>query len=914
MFDSKVTAFLSGYRMLVLGDSVAIFLEALSNSGATVLARGVDWDCSENPNQVDTKSCQTLESQLSAQTEFDSLVLAIKSSKKSAEIISNFLRRTNTAPQTYIFFVVLANDAHNNDLDSASLDRSLLEQHCFAAGYRKHPAYYTVVDYESLANDSLPYFVPMERIPSAALLEYPIDSLEEERGLHMDMTRDTGERSDAHIIRYQWACSYIKPGDRVLDAACGLGYGSHVMRHLTHASQVVGVDGSDYAIDYATKSFPSSEGRAEYIVGMLPDKLREFPDGAFDVIVSFETLEHVEQPTKLLQEFFRLLSPGGRVIVSVPNDWSDETGEDPNPYHLHVYDWNRLKTELSASFILEDAYAQTASQCKVSDKGGIWERRPRSLNSVALLDNPPQDCEWWLMTAMKSPLEGTQPYQEKVFANIASSGHPSIRYTEFFQNPWLMYAMVNSSYRQKNPVALEALANSVMASMPDSTNDYAAALCVKAYSVLGHSLAARGEIEGVLSKIEQITSLPPKDPMRSRWKVSLLFVKGKLLHTLGHMEKAKEAFIDCAAIDVREFGIHLATKTTEALYLAGKIAHMLGDERDARLNWQNGIAYGDVLLGASLDDILISREHPNRFNHGDGIREYTVAWDNIARCANGIHLLNRGGNFDYLALDNCHQTEYRNVSTDLHSVRRTLRERTRLLEPTSKELQVRTHELVDTREILIERTELLERASKDLQERTQELVNTRQILAERTERLEFTSKDLQERTQELVDTRQTLAERTERLELTSKNLQVCARELLDARQTIAERTERLERTSGDLLTRTQELENARRSIAERTERLELSSKELQERTQELADTRRILAERTSNGNMIERELEETQRVLAERTCMLDQTAGDLRARDQELQETSNALSEISDKYNTLASMPFYKLIFQRIKK
>ena len=590
--------------------------------------------------------------------------------------------------------------------------REWWESRCFEAGFRKHPAYYKINDYESLNKDGWQIYILLEKIPALAIVDYPLISLNEERGLHMDMTRDSGERSDAHIIRYQWACNYIKPGDRVMDAACGLGYGGHVVRHLTGADKVIGIDGSDYAIDYARKNFPCSEGRAEYQVGMLPEALSEYPDGSFDVIISFETLEHVENPVQLLQEFYRLLTPGGRVIVSVPNDWSDETGEDPNPFHLHVYDWAKLKSELSTNFIIEDAYAHTASQCKVAAKGDVWEPRPRSLNQVVLAEEAPVDCEWWLMTAMKSPLASMMPYEERVFDNTSSSGHPSTRYFEYFDNPWLMHSMVNSGYRLKNTQALVSVASQVLSSNAASSNDYAAALCVIAYNHLAQNNINLEGVDKTLSLIQKFITLPVKDPMGLRWKVSLLFVKGLIHQELGRLDMAKEAFVECSQVDVRDFGIHLATKITGAFYLAGRISYTLNDREEARIRWRNGIEYGKVLLSASHEDVLINPDFPNRFNHGDGIREYTVAWDNVARCANGIHLLNIGGYLDFSALDNCHQTEYEGVTEELISTREMLKERTEMLENAGQDLVARTEDLVSTREVLKERTEMLEKLIK----------------------------------------------------------------------------------------------------------------------------------------------------------------------------------------------------------
>lgn len=638
------------------------------------------------------------------------------------EDVPRALQEIYRITERYVFLKIATTQDRDDHWHLTVEGRAWWEAKCFEAGFRKHPAYYKINDYESLNCDGWQISILLEKIPAVALENYPLVSLNEERGLHMDMLRDTGERSDAHVIRYQWACSYIKAGDRVLDAACGLGYGAHVIRNLTQAAKVVGVDGSEYAVDYATRSFASHAVDIEYRLGMLPDVLSSYEDGSFDVIISFETMEHVASPQLLLREFYRLLTPGGRVIVSVPNDWSDETGEDPNPFHLHVYDWSRLKSELSENFILEDAFAQTASQCKVAGKGSAWERRPRSLKQAILSEHPPEDCEWWLMTAMKSPLESTQPYEERMFANIAVSGHPSTRYSESYINPWLMHAMVNTNCRLKNGDALEKLAANVMSTSPETSHDYAAALCVMAYRALDGNAQESAAAEEFISKIDAITGIPTQGPMGLRWRVSLLFVKAKLLQALGHLDRAKLTYIDCASHDVRGFGIHLATKTTEAWFVAGRLAYATGEQEEAKFCWERGVESGSVLLSASLDEILVNRSSPNRFNHGDGVREYTLSWDNIARCANGLYLLKQAVEFDYAALENCLQTEYSTVTRDLLDAR--------------SELFSRTKELAETRQLLIERTERLEQCSEELLDRTRDLVETRQLLIERTERLE----------------------------------------------------------------------------------------------------------------------------------------------------------------------------------
>ncbi|MDI6527831.1 methyltransferase domain-containing protein [Pseudomonas otitidis] len=732
--------------------------------------------------------------------------------------------------------------------------RKWWEQRCLEAGFIKHPRYYRVNGYEELNHDGLQIIIFLQKVTSVVMSTYPLSFLEAERGLHMDMLRDVGERSDAHVIRYDWACNYIKPGDRVLDAACGLGYGAHLIRNLTGASRVIGVDGSEHSIEYANKLYGTSENQVDYLCGMLPEFLARFPDSSFDVVVSFETLEHVEEPQALLEEFDRILVPGGRVIVSVPNDWSDETGEDPNPYHLHVYDWQKLKQQLSKHFILENAFAQTASQCKSREKGNQWEARARSLYEVEFNEESPTDCEWWLMTAMKSPLAVTsENYEERVFANISKTDHQSIQYGKYFQNPWLMHAMVNSEYRLRSRQALEKLSIAVTEKYAQGSNDYAAGLCVLSYSILVNHSSHRRQLQiGLLNEAQRAVG---SDPMALRWHLSLNFVKAKLMESVGDQAGAMQTYLECARTDVRAFGIHLSTKTTEAAYRAGLIALALGDHQAAQSAWTLGVSLGTSLLDVKLADVLINLERPNRFNHGDGVREYAVAWDNVARCANGLNLLGAGKEINFSALDNCFQTEYQGVIKDLLdtrnflvesnmellSTRNTLRERTETLEVVAEELKSRTDELVVTREILRERTERLEMVCGELESRTdecqgiskdlhhtrsllaasnKELLSTRNTLRERTETLEVVAEELKSRTDELVATRETLRDRTERLELVCEELESRTGELVMLREELRERTERLELVCEDLDSRTDELVMLREELRERTERLE----------------------------------------------------------------------------------------------
>jgi SAM-dependent methyltransferase len=126
-----------------------------------------------------------------------------------------------------------------------------------------------------------------------------------------------------HVYRYAFACSFVK-GKRVLDIACGEGYGAAALQNAGAAS-VVGVDVSEDVCFHA---------RSKYGIDAKPGSAENIPlgDASVDVVVSFETIEHVPQPQRFLDECVRVLTPGGMLIISTPN--KSVYGQDvPNPYH-----------------------------------------------------------------------------------------------------------------------------------------------------------------------------------------------------------------------------------------------------------------------------------------------------------------------------------------------------------------------------------------------------------------------------------------------------------------------------------------------------------------------------------------------------------------------------------------------------
>jgi 2-polyprenyl-3-methyl-5-hydroxy-6-metoxy-1,4-benzoquinol methylase len=113
-----------------------------------------------------------------------------------------------------------------------------------------------------------------------------------------------------HLARYRLA-TRLASGRRVLDAACGEGYGA-AMLAAAGASSVIGVDIDEQTVAHARSRYGLDIRAGD--VAKLP-----FADGEFDLVVSFETIEHVPDPDAAIGEFARVLAPDGLLLASSPN-------------------------------------------------------------------------------------------------------------------------------------------------------------------------------------------------------------------------------------------------------------------------------------------------------------------------------------------------------------------------------------------------------------------------------------------------------------------------------------------------------------------------------------------------------------------------------------------------------------------
>ncbi len=152
--------------------------------------------------------------------------------------------------------------------------------------------------------------------------------------------------SSIHMGRYSLAEKYCK-NKVILDIACGEGYGTKLLKKWG-AKKVVGLDISEESINQANNEF--AEKGVGYIVHDATD-LSCFKDNTFDMIVSFETIEHLQEPLKFLQEIKRVAKKKACYIITCPNDYAYYPTEDQfNPYHVKKYTFEEFQELLNEVF------------------------------------------------------------------------------------------------------------------------------------------------------------------------------------------------------------------------------------------------------------------------------------------------------------------------------------------------------------------------------------------------------------------------------------------------------------------------------------------------------------------------------------------------------------------------------------
>lgn len=147
-----------------------------------------------------------------------------------------------------------------------------------------------------------------------------------------------------HVGRYQWACDVLKLRQprRILDIACGAGYGSFMIAKAVPDAEVIGADYDSRAVDYAMRNY--SAPNLKYIQGDIVcwSTQKERSLGEFDAVTSFDTIEHLLHREIALLRISENLSDDGVLLLSTPSGRKQNTLNPGWEHHKIEYSYTDL--------------------------------------------------------------------------------------------------------------------------------------------------------------------------------------------------------------------------------------------------------------------------------------------------------------------------------------------------------------------------------------------------------------------------------------------------------------------------------------------------------------------------------------------------------------------------------------------
>lgn len=161
-----------------------------------------------------------------------------------------------------------------------------------------------------------------------------------------------------HIATYDWATTHVA-GARVLDFGTGTGYGAARMASV--AASVTGLDVSQAAVGYAERRYTAENLDFQRIAPVEETPL-PFPDDSFDVVTSFQVIEHVPSPSAYLAEVKRVLKPGGKLLCVTPDRTTRLFPRQRpwNVWHLYEFTPEELTGIVAEQFQVQEVLGMTA--------------------------------------------------------------------------------------------------------------------------------------------------------------------------------------------------------------------------------------------------------------------------------------------------------------------------------------------------------------------------------------------------------------------------------------------------------------------------------------------------------------------------------------------------------------------------
>lgn len=215
---------------------------------------------------------------------------------------------------------------------------------------------------------------------------------------------DTIERYVLYLLHrkaYDHAAE-IADGKSLLDWGCNDGYGIELMR--PHVAQIAGLDSAEVSISAAHRRLPDLHANLRLYDGTrLP-----FPPGTFDVVTSFQVIEHVGDLKTYLTHILEALRPAGRAIFTTPNKnfRLDPGQERKKPFHVREFASSDLRELLACYF----SAVQVLGNRAIPEMDSFERKRCLTAKRATKRDSDRAFPEYWhLRSTMINQLKGILP-------------------------------------------------------------------------------------------------------------------------------------------------------------------------------------------------------------------------------------------------------------------------------------------------------------------------------------------------------------------------------------------------------------------------------------------------------------------------------------------------------------------------
>lgn len=205
-----------------------------------------------------------------------------------------------------------------------------------------------------------------------------------------------------HFARYVFAARLCR-GRRVLDIGCGTGYGAAELTRT--AAAVTAIDLSPEAVRWA-REHTSAPVR---FVASAGERL-PFREAQFDLVTSFEVIEHIPDWPGLIAEARRVLAPGGQFVVSTPNRLYYAEARHlsgPNPYHEHEFEFEEFREALAREFGHVAMFVQNHGEGVIIEPIGARGAAEARFEEQA---SRPETANFFIAVCATTPLTGAPSF------------------------------------------------------------------------------------------------------------------------------------------------------------------------------------------------------------------------------------------------------------------------------------------------------------------------------------------------------------------------------------------------------------------------------------------------------------------------------------------------------------------------